>query len=59
MKYTPEQIKSTLNNCISDMAKYAWLYVNNPASDFTRKRKISFEDTMKCIISMESVKVFL
>ena len=53
MKYTPEQIKSTLNNCISDMAKYAWLYVNNPASDFTRKRKISFEDTMKCIISMQ------
>jgi len=53
MKYTPEQIKSILNECISDMAKYAWLYVNNPKSDFTRKRKISFEDTMKCIISMQ------
>ncbi len=29
-------------------------FVRNPDSDFTRKRKLSFQDTVKCILSMEA-----
>ena len=39
---------------IREVADCSWLFVRNPSSDFTRKRKLDFETTLKCLITMES-----
>ena len=50
----PEQVKSFLWNSISEMANNPWLFAKNPNADFTRKRKLDFENLLRFIISMES-----
>lgn len=46
-------VKTLLSDCISDFAQHSWLYVKRPGMDFTRNRKMSFEDTIKFLISMQ------
>lgn len=36
------------------MSANAWLFVQNPGSDFTRKRKLDFETMLQCLLAMES-----
>ena len=50
----PEQVKSFLWNTISEMAENPWLFARNPNSDFTRKRKLDFENLLRFLISRES-----
>lgn len=50
----PEQVKSLLWSDINEMSKYPDRYAKNPEVDFSRKRKISFENLMHFLISMES-----
>lgn len=52
MKYLPEEINATLNDCISDLGQVPWLYAKN-SSDFSRQRKISFCDVIKCTLAMQ------
>lgn len=51
MKYSTK-IKRKLFSLIKEMKKEVHLYVQNPFSDFVRNRKLSFEQTMKIILSM-------
>lgn len=53
MNTYPETVKSKLLEQISELADYSWLFSHNPDSDFSRKRKLDFEDTVRLIISME------
>lgn len=48
----PKYVKSTLSKLIDKMATEPKLYVNNPTTDFTRKRKLSFETVMYLMLSM-------
>ena len=50
----PSQVKTFLWDTISDMAENPWLFARNPNADFTRKRKLDFENLLRFIISMES-----
>lgn len=52
MQILPNDVKSTLLNCISDMASNCWQFTSQPSA-FTRKRKISFEDVLLSVISMQ------
>lgn len=45
-------IKEKLENILTDMQQYSWLYVNNPEKDFTRNRKLTFKETLKILLSM-------
>ena len=47
-----EKVKRKLMKIISDMASNKDSFVNNPGKDFTRNRKLSFEDLIKFILSM-------
>jgi len=49
-----KQVKEFLWNTISDMAENPWLFARNPNADFTRKRKLDFENLMRFLISMQS-----
>lgn len=49
-----EKVKEVLLERIHEMAGNAWLFVQNPESDFTRKRKLDFETMLQCLIAMES-----
>jgi hypothetical protein len=53
MKYH-EWVKSVLLQEISLMAQNPWLFAVNPDSDFTRKRKLDFENLLRFLISKES-----
>ena len=46
-------VKRILKNCISDLDSIKWLFLSNPEKDFTRKRKISFEDFINICLQME------
>lgn len=46
-------IKNQLFTLINEMNSSCWLFVKNPAKDFTRKKKWSFYEMMKFMISME------
>lgn len=50
---TPKQIKQNLKKCILDMQEYPDLFVKNPGKDFSRKRKISFYQTIDFLLSMK------
>lgn len=50
----PEQVKSLLWSDIQEMSKCPGRYAKNPEVDFSRKRKIDFENLMRFLISMES-----
>jgi Transposase DDE domain. len=52
MSSFPQKVKTSLLNIVSDMAQKPEAFVRNPSTDFSRNRKLSFENTMKLIISM-------
>lgn len=52
MKQTPKNIKKTLKQSIQNLAQSPQLFFSNPSKDFTRNRKLSFEQTVTSILSM-------
>ncbi len=49
-----ESVKQVLLGKIQEMAACPRPFVHNPDSDFTRKRKLDFETTIRCLIAMQS-----
>lgn len=49
-----ESVKQVLLKKIQEMAACPEPFVRNPGSDFTRKRKLDFATTLRCLIAMES-----
>ena len=47
-------LKDRLNACISELDSIHHLFCQNPKTDFTRKRKVSFEDTIRFMIELQS-----
>ncbi|MFD3156324.1 IS4 family transposase [Haloimpatiens sp. FM7330] len=45
-------IKEKLEDILTDMQQYSWLYVNNPEKDFTRNRKLTFKEILRILLSM-------
>ncbi len=50
----PEQVKSLLWHDIHEMSQNPGLFAKNPDSDFSRKRKLDYENLMRFLITMES-----
>jgi hypothetical protein len=46
-------VKQSLSESIQEMSSVPWLFVKNPESDFSRKRKMDFETFFHFFISME------
>ena len=46
--------KNKLFSLINEMDTYHWLFTKSPEKDFSRKKKWSFGDVLKVILSMES-----
>lgn len=46
-------IKNGLFTLIDEMNSYRWFFTRNPDTDFTRKKKWTFSEIMKFMISME------
>lgn len=46
-------VKKKLFSMIKEMETYHWLFSRNPDSDFSRKKKWSFEDVMRFMLTME------
>ena len=49
-----EYVKNRLLSLIQEMASLPWLFVKNPAADFSRRRKLDFASTIQFILSMEN-----
>ena len=49
-----KSVKQVLLGKIQEMAACPGPFVRNPDIDFTRKRKLNFETTIRCLIAMES-----
>lgn len=47
------KVKETLFSTIDEMERYHWLFTKTPHTDFSRKKKWSFADMLKFMISME------
>ena len=47
-------VRETLKSCINSLGCMKTLYLSNPEKDFTRTRKISFEDFINICLQMES-----
>lgn len=47
-------LKQALGNCISETDSIHWIFCNNPVSDFSHDRKISFADYCNFMIRMQS-----
>lgn len=52
MNYSTE-VKQKLLSIITEMDSYRWLFTRNPETDFSRKKKWSFEEIMKFMLTME------
>ena len=52
MNYTPKQIKKKLKSCIAEISDHPEAFAKNPGKDFTRQRKLPFDQTVKAILSM-------
>jgi len=52
MRSFSNALKLTLFGIIAKMAESPKPFVNNPDKDFTRKRKLPFEDVLKIVVSM-------
>lgn len=50
----PQFVRSSFFSILESMEKEKQDYVMDPSRDFTRKRSISFIDTIKCLISMSN-----
>lgn len=48
------QLKETLDNCIMELDSIHSLFCKNPATDFTRNRKITFCDAIRFMIEYQS-----
>ena len=51
---TVRQVESTLSSIISELSKTPWLFLRNPTKDFTRRRKLCFQDVVFLLLSMEA-----
>ena len=49
-----EKVKKRYLTILNDMAKNRDSYVKNPEKDFTRKRKLSFQDTINTIVTYDA-----
>jgi len=49
-----EQVKSQLWAAIHEMSECPERFAKNPGADFTRKRKLDFENLLRFLVSMES-----
>lgn len=49
-----EHVKNDLLFLIQEMASAPWLFSKNPATDFSRSRKLDFASTIRFLLSMES-----
>ena len=47
-------LKEKLDSCITELDSMHHLFCKNPKTDFTRNRKISFEDTVRFLIELQS-----
>ena len=52
MKYTPKTIKRTLKRCISEISAHPEVFAKKPEKDFTRVRKLPFDQILKFVLSM-------
>ncbi|HIT91028.1 MAG TPA: IS4 family transposase [Candidatus Merdenecus merdavium] len=50
-------LKSTLDNCIAELDDIHFMFCQNPESDFTRNRKLSFQEYIQLMIQMQSKSV--
>ena len=50
----PEKVKAHLWDDIHQMSKHPEQFAKNPESDFTRKRKLDFEELLRFLVSMQS-----
>ena len=50
----PDVVKSTLLNCINEIATDPSRYAVNPGKDFTRNRKIGFNNLLQMLLTMEA-----
>lgn len=53
MKYA-QKVKKRYLTILNDIAKDRELYVKDPERDFTRKRKLSFQDTINTIVTYDA-----
>ncbi len=51
---TVNQVKGSLSSIIFGLSKTPWLFLRNPTKDFTRKRKLCFQDVISLLLSMEA-----
>lgn len=51
------KLKQTLDNCISELDAVHSMFCIHPETDFTRNRKISFQDYIRFMIQMQSKSV--
>lgn len=47
------QVKDRLFSIVEEMNSYHWLFTKNPDTDFSRKKKWSFDEMMKFMLAME------
>ena len=52
MTYTPKMIKRTLKKFINEMSAHPETFVKNPGKEFTRERKLPFNQVLKAVLSM-------
>ena len=52
MNYTPKQIRKKLKSCIAELSDHPEAFAKNPGKDFTRQRKLPFDQTVKAVLSM-------
>ena len=52
MKHTPKTIKRTLKRCINEISEHPEVFAKNPKKDFTRVRKLPFNQVLKSVLSM-------
>ncbi len=50
-------LKATLDNCIAELDEIHFMFCQNPESDFTRNRKLSFHDYIQLMLQMQSKSV--
>lgn len=48
----PKKAKRILRKALHDLAECKWMFLNDPQKDFSRKRKLPFENMMKAILCM-------
>ena len=50
-------LKSTLDNCITELDEIHSMFCRNPESDYTRNRKLSFREYIQFMLQMQSKSV--